>query len=118
MVFGGVEMIPDFDDAFNHWLSKCREIVQADGRGEMGYDLTYSEGRKYIKVIMTVQPSNPNHNMQRSSWAFIDKTNGDVLKCASWKAPAKHARGNLMDEFDGLQFIQWTGPMYLDTIRR
>ena len=110
-------MIPDFEVAFDYWLSKCREIVQADGRGERGYDLTCTEGRKYMKVIMTIQPSNPIHNVQRSSWAFIDKTNGDVLKSATWKAPAKHSRGNLMDEFDGLQFIQWTGPMYLGTIK-
>jgi hypothetical protein len=30
----------------------------------------------------------------RSAYCFIDK-NGDVLKPASWSAPAKHARGNI-----------------------
>jgi hypothetical protein len=26
---------------------------------------------------------------------FIDLTNGDILKADGWKAPAKHARGNI-----------------------
>lgn len=30
-----------------------------------------------------------------SAFAFVDMTNGDILKAASWKAPAKHARGNI-----------------------
>ena len=28
-------------------------------------------------------------------YGFIDATNGDLLKAATWRAPAKHARGNL-----------------------
>ena len=34
----------------------------------------------------------------RSAFAFVDKKTGDVLKPASWSAPAKHARGNIFDE--------------------
>ena len=36
---------------------------------------------------------------------------GDVLKAASWRAPAlNRARGNV---FDGNYPMQWTGPLYL-----
>jgi hypothetical protein len=29
------------------------------------------------------------------AYGFIDLKNGDLLKAASWKAPAMHARGNI-----------------------
>lgn len=38
---------------------------------------------------------------------------GDVMKAATWKAPAKHARGNIYDAHGGMQGMQWTGPAYL-----
>ena len=38
---------------------------------------------------------------------------GDVLKPATYKAPAKHARGNVFDPNNGLGTIEWTGPGYL-----
>lgn len=39
----------------------------------------------------------------RSAWGFVDLTNGDILKAASWKAPAKHARGNIFDlRYEGM----------------
>lgn len=44
---------------------------------------------------------------------------GDVMKPASFKVPAKHARGNILDEHNGLMGssgkapMQWTGPHYV-----
>ncbi len=44
---------------------------------------------------------------------------GDVMKAATFKAPAKHARGNIFDAHNGLMGsdgqtpIQWTGPHYM-----
>ena len=50
---------------------------------------TYSvnSGKKYDRIVS-------------DGWAFcfINKSNGDILKAASWKAPAKHARGNIFNE--------------------
>jgi hypothetical protein len=31
------------------------------------------------------------------------ETNGDILRPATWNAPAKHARGNLFDNFGGMK---------------
>lgn len=33
-----------------------------------------------------------------SAYGFIDLSNGDLLKAASWKAPAMHARGNIFNQ--------------------
>jgi len=34
----------------------------------------------------------------KSAYAFIEMATGDLLKPATWKAPAKHARGNIFAE--------------------
>ncbi len=49
-------------------------------------------GRKYIKLIFR------DTGGQKSVHAFIDRTTGDVYKPASWQAPAKHIRYNVLDE--------------------
>lgn len=46
-------------------------------------------GKKYARLV-TVR------NGQRSSaMGFVNLENGDILKADGWKAPAKHARGNI-----------------------
>jgi len=54
-----------------------------------GYELD-SSGRKYHKIFMCC------NGKRDSIHAFIDKKTGDVFKPASVKAPAKHARYNLL----------------------
>ena len=56
--------------------------------GESGYDFILESGRKYHKIVMV--------NNQRSVHAFIDKKTGEVYKAASFKAPAKGVRYNLL----------------------
>ena len=64
-------------------------------------------GKKYIKVTS-----------EGGVTAFVVNTDkdsrfksGDVLKPASWKAPARNsARGNVLE---GGFPIEWTGPLYL-----
>jgi hypothetical protein len=63
---------------------------------------SYTEGPKFIKIIVGTAVT-----------TFIDKKTGDIFKSASWRAPAKHARGNLFDPSNGLQFIGPYGPAYL-----
>jgi hypothetical protein len=101
---------PDFTNRFNEWFNECRSIVTDDRRGEFGYDLEFEEGYKYVKLIM-------NTSNQRGSWAFVRKSDGDILKCASGRGPAKGSRGNIFDEHNGMKFIRWTGPMYLTGIK-
>ncbi len=45
--------------------------------------------------------------------SFIDMETGDVLMAASFKAPAKHARGNIYDEHNGLKNMGPFGPRTL-----
>ncbi len=52
---------------------------------------TVETARKYHKIIMTT------HGTNRSIHAFVDVKTGAVLKPASFKAPAKGIRYNLLD---------------------
>ena len=68
--------------------------------------MSYSEGRKYYKIIN-------NENDRQNVWGFVSKENGDILKAASWAAPAKHARGNIFDDGLGMSNVGPYGPCYL-----
>lgn len=72
---------------------------------EFNKSLSYVDGKKYIKVIKN-----------GSVHSFIVKEDhgkfkkGDILKAASWNAPAKNAaRGNIFGEY----VIYWTGTYYM-----
>ena len=55
-----------------------------------GYKFYIESGRKYHKLIMETGGNS------RSVHAFVDKKTGDVYKPASFKAPAKGVRYNLL----------------------
>jgi hypothetical protein len=73
-------------------------------------------GKRYVRVVSQEAFTKADCSKEifgRSAWAFIDLTNGDVLKCAGWKSPAKVARGNIFDDKNGLRMITAYGPKYL-----
>tara|TARA_Y100000034_G_scaffold39135_1_gene48243 strand:+ start:73 stop:423 length:351 start_codon:yes stop_codon:yes gene_type:complete len=52
------------------------------------YELN-TRGSKYFKVEMLSRGS-------RSVYCFINKRNGEILKSAGWRGPAKGARGSVL----------------------
>ena len=61
-----------------------------NGGGSSDYKFYIESGRKYHKVIMETGAGSC------SVHAFVDKKTGEVYKPASFKAPAKHVRFNLL----------------------
>jgi len=80
-------------------------------RGGKTLDLSLKPGRKFIKVVEGTRV-----------WGFVAKVDGthkglpmlkgDILKAATWHAPAKHSRGSIFDAEMHKSF-SWTGPNYL-----
>lgn len=68
-----------------HYTDKLKNLTPDQIRAE--------DGNRYVKLVREDAEGG-----SRSVYGFIDKTNGDILKAASWRAPAKHARGNIWDE--------------------
>jgi len=107
-----------FEKQFNIWLMGAQKIIydhaKKQGKGNKSIEdiyanmLTVKKGKKYWKIIST-----PDNGPNGSVFAFIDTTNGDVLKAATFKAPAKQARGNIYDKMNGLGSMGPYGPAYL-----
>ena len=98
---------------FELWLEKVNEERKVYWDNNFSYKeyelLEVTKGNKYMKVMDG-----------DTVWAFISMVDGelknspikkgDLLKPATWKAPAKHARGNIIDGT-----AQWGeyGPSYI-----
>ena len=108
-----VEAEASFEKHFETWLEGAQRICNENHQRRYVGDfptldqpiLTAKKGSRYIKIIRS-DPHSAVH-------AFVDRKNGDILKPASWKAPAKHARGNIFDNDNGLASMGEYGPAYL-----
>ena len=74
--------------------------------GEGHYKFYIESGRKYHKIWMETDDNS------RSVHAFVDMKTGEVYKPATFKAPAKHVRFNLLlinDREWLLEHADWAG---------
>ena len=69
-------------------------------------ELNVHLGRRYAKVVRT------GAGRSESVYFFVDLTNGDLLKAASYKVPAKGARASLFDSDLGISAVGPHGAGY------
>lgn len=71
-------------------------------------------GKKYKRIVVrdTDKQGNPLHEIGGSVYCFINSENGDVLKSAGWKSPAKGARSNIYNDKNGLDGVNEYGANY------
>lgn len=62
-------------------------------------------GRKYVRIVRSGDSS-------RSVYCFVERETGNILKAASWKTPAKGARGNIYADDHGMQAVTAYGAVY------
>ncbi len=103
-------IIGDFDEAMDNLLNNINTNYHIGFPNSKDMILSLVAGRKFVKVV--------NEN---SVWGFVAKKDGehkglpmkagDVFKPASWRAAAKHTRGNIFDK--NQNYFRWTGPNYL-----
>lgn len=105
------------------WLAGVQKVIDAaylKGVPIVPPLMTIEEGSRFLKVVRT----NDGGKGQVSVYCFVCREDfgtktlgvmqcGDVLLPASWRAPARHARGNLFDKFKGLSQIGPYGVAYL-----
>ncbi len=85
----------DFDAKLEKFVAHVQSLV-TENEIQMGIQFRqtrafiHTVGRRYVKIA--------TQNNQTCVYGFVDRTNGDILMSATWRAPAKHARGNVLDE--------------------
>lgn len=73
-----------------------------------------SVGRRYIRLVKYARrPHLTGPYMPNSVYAFVDVRNGDVLKAASWKAPAPNGVRTNLSATDALNKVTVFGVAYL-----
>ena len=92
----------EFNSFFSGLEKKVNEYISKSYPNCPPRVFSFKNNRLLIKIIC-----------DGSAYAFIDKSNGDVLKPASWNAPAKHARGNIFADDNGLNCCGPYGIAYL-----
>ena len=100
-----------FDEAMDSLLLNIQVAYDNWSNNGKTLDLSLKPGRKFIKVVEGTRV-----------WGFVAKVDGthkgvpmlkgDILKAATWRAPAKHSRGSIFDSEMHKSF-SWTGPNYL-----
>lgn len=70
-------------------------------------------GQRYVRVVQATVYEGEAEPKHRAVHSFVDLTNGDVLKSAPWKTPAKHARGNVLATDTGAGALTPYGVFYL-----
>lgn len=102
----------NFDAALTTFVKGCQEITDIYFRTNFpnlaAPTFKTQPGRRYVRVVRV-----DGGNGGGSAHCFVDMTNGDVLKPAGYKTPARHARGNIFDEHNGLSRMGPHGPAYL-----
>jgi len=79
--------IEEYNIKVSQYLVKLTEAHVAKGS-----TFEVIKGKRFDKVVENM------NNGQKMAHCFIEKSNGDLLKTASWAAPAKGKRGSIFDE--------------------
>jgi hypothetical protein len=93
--------------ALEKFVAACQALVDREyGAGKQ--ILSIDPGaKKYARIV--VKRAGEAHG---SVYCFVDLGSGDVLKAASFKAPAKGARGNILAEDGGMSRMTAYGAGY------
>jgi hypothetical protein len=113
---------PEIFDAVERWMSEVQDLLTVHYTERFPTldipKVISAGGTKYLKIqLKSVGGSIDQPRDSFRAFAFINLENGDLLKPATWKAPAKHARGNLFDEHGGMKWVTPYGMAYMEAMR-
>ena len=101
----------------------CEQLIRNHDEYHAEHSIEMEFGTKFVRFVSAPKKG------QKTSYLFVALVDGetkalgpwkqgDVLKCATWKQPAKHSRGNIFDTDKGMKYIGVYGPQYLDEMKK
>lgn len=98
-------MYENLDKGLQEYIAHLQKNYESHGYNRR--EFLYEFHRKYVHII-----SKDDNQRSSHSWVMINDDKkfkaGDILKSASWKAPARNfSRGNVL--CGGFKHIQWAG---------
>lgn len=106
----------EFETALGTFVAGCTKLVQ-DNMGTLAdhyeIQLPIMRGPKFVRIVREERAKSTGEITSRSSHCFVEIATGNVLKSATWSAPAKHARGNIYNPDNGLSCMSAYGAAYL-----
>ena len=110
-------MDPVFEEHLRAFVAHAQSLSDAwmeqypnSARPVIGFD---KPGARFVRITKT--QGDPASPVSRSVYAFVDMTDGSILKTSSWAAPTRSkggslaVRGNVYDETTYTSFT-WNGP--------
>ena len=100
----------DMDMALTEYADHLKaDYISWSNNNNFGmYDVTFNRGQKFIKVVMKNNPGSLSAHSFVCIKAHDQWQVGDILKAASWAAPAKNfVRGNVLRQ--DLKNTRWAG---------
>lgn len=89
----------------DEWCDVLEQKANCQTYGLQNFYFWFSVGKSYYKIVRSDQDTKND-----SVHAFVNKTNGDIYKPASWNAPYKDTRYNIWTEFNQLLHdCDWAG---------
>ena len=86
----------DTIEGINEYMDRIRVLLDAYYDNLNAPSVAFNMGKKYCRIVLVDENNSSSSNNLRIH-SFVDLTNGNILYAASWKAPAKHPRGNVFD---------------------
>ncbi|GAA0005257.1 DUF7717 family protein [Bradyrhizobium elkanii] len=98
--------MPDLQQAIQTFFEGCKRIAESHRQANYPRNPAPEWKLQELQKRFRIVNGSGVH-------CFVDKATGDVLKAETWARPAKHARGNVFDEHNGLAKMGPYGPAYL-----
>jgi len=78
------------------------------------YEIAIKKGKKYTKILKKEIAIRDGKEItygdsMGSLVCFVNEVTGEIFKAAGWAAPAKHARGNINSETNGMEAFNVDG---------
>lgn len=96
------EQIEQFCEALEQAIVSHNAVHFPNLHEAEGVSVTAEYGRKYARIVRRNVQRTTGEEYGACVHCFVEISTGNILKAATWSAPAKHARGNISDPNMGI----------------